>query len=283
MKKSINIWSFNPALSLPEKFSLAHDAGFPAIELELAETGPVSLASTASDLREVRELAEAHGLAISGLACGLYWGANAASADTANRDKAAAILQKQIEVAHTLELDGILVVPGSVGVDFIPDCEIVPYDLAWERATAFIADALPAASEAGVQICIENVWNKFLLSPLEMRQFIDQFDSPFVRSYLDVGNTLATGYPEDWIQILGERIGRVHFKDFKRPVGTVDGFCDLLAGDVNWPGVVAALKEVGYTGWVAGEMIPPVPMYKHAPDVIIYNTSRAMDAIFALA
>jgi hexulose-6-phosphate isomerase len=283
MKKSINIWSFNPALSLPEKFALAQDAGFPAIEVELAETGPVSLASTAADLSEVLRQAGDHGLTLSGLACGLYWGANAASADAANRQKAADILNKQIEVAHGLNLDAILVVPGAVGVDFIPDCEIVPYEHVWERATALIAEALPAAEAAGVQICVENVWNKFLLSPREMKAFVAQFDSPFVRCYLDVGNTLLNGYPEDWIRTLAGHIGRVHFKDFKRPVGTVDGFCELLAGDVNWPQVVAALRETGYDNWIAAEMIPPVPMYKHAPDVIIYNTSRAMDAIFALA
>ncbi len=282
MKKSINIWSFDPSLNLRQKFELARKAGFEGIELELAETGPVSLASTPSQLAEVRALVQDNGLQLSGLATGLYWGANAASASAATREKAADILCKQIDVAHALNADAILVVPGSVGVDFIPDCEIVPYDLAWDRASSFVAAAVPAARQAGVAICVENVWNKFLLSPREAKTFIGQFDSAFVRAYLDVGNTIAFGYPEDWIRTLGNRIGRVHFKDFRRSVGTVDGFCDLLAGDVNWPEVTAALKQVGYQSWVAAEMIPPLPMYKHAPDVLIHNTSRAMDAIFAM-
>ncbi len=283
MKKSINIWSFDSALSIEQKFALAAEAGFEGIEVELAETGPVSMASTEDDLKQVKTLADKHGLTLSGLATGLYWGANPASGDAAIREQAAKILSKQIAVAKGLGIDAILVVPGTVGADFIPDCEIVPYDLAWERATALIRNALPEAEAAGVTLCVENVWNKFLLSPREMKQFVEQFDSPRVRVYFDVGNALLTGYPEDWIRTLGESIYRIHFKDFKRNVGTVDGFCDLLAGDVEWPLVVAAIKEAGYTGWVAGEMIPPLPMYKHAPNTLIFNTSRAMDAIFALA
>lgn len=282
MKKSINIWSFDPALNMRQKFELAKQAGFDGIEVELAEAGAVSLESTPAQLKEVKALAADNGLQLSGLATGLYWGANAASADAGNRAKADAILQRQIEVANHLDLDAILVVPGAVGVDFIPNCEIVPYEAAWERASAFVAKAIRAATAAKVAICIENVWNKFLVSPREMKAFVDQFDSPFVRSYLDVGNTLLTGYAEDWVRTLGSRIGRIHFKDFRRNVGTVDGFCDLLSGDVNWPAVTAAIKEVGYTGWIAAEMIPPLPMYKYATDVLIHNTSRAMDAIFAL-
>jgi L-ribulose-5-phosphate 3-epimerase len=93
---------------------------------------------------------------------------------------------------------------------------------------------------------------------------------------------LATGYPEHWITCLGARIRRIHFKDYRRAVGTVDGFCDLLSGDVDWPGVMRALREIRYDGWIAAEMIPPVPFYKHCPEVLIHNTSRAMDSIFRL-
>lgn len=282
MKKSISIWSFYGNWNLEEKLRLAKDAGFSGFEIDLSEDGPVNLKSTAADLKEVRALADKCGLPLSGLATGLYWGANACSADPAVKENAAAILQKQIECAAALGIDAILVVPGAVGVDFIPGGEIVPYHLAYERAQAFIQAALPAAEKAGVTLCIENVWNKFLLSPLEMKTFIDSFSSERVGSYFDVGNTLATGYPEHWIAALGSRIKRVHFKDYRRAVGSVDGFCDLLSGDVNWPGVVAELRSAGYAGWVAAEMIPPVPFYKHCPEVLIHNTSRAMDAILKL-
>ena len=282
MKKSISIWSFYGNWNFEEKLRLARAAGFEGFEIDLSENGPVNLESTAADLRAVGALVEKCGVALSGLATGLYWGANACSEDPAVRQKAAAILEKQIECASALGIDAILVVPGAVGVDFIPGGEVVPYELAYERAKEFIRAAIPAAEKAGATICIENVWNKFLLSPLEMKAFIDSFGSERVGSYLDVGNTLATGYPEHWISALGPRIRRVHFKDYRRAVGGADGFCDLLSGDVNWAGVMKELKAAGYQGWVAAEMIPPVPFYKQCPEVLIHNTSRAMDAIFAL-
>jgi len=282
MKKSIGICCFYGNWSIEEKFVLAKESGFTGFEIDLSEDGPVNLKSTPEDLKSFRALAEKHGLELSGLMSFLYWGANAASADPAVRAKAPALLARQIECAQQLGIDTIFAVPGAVGVDFIPGAETVRYDLAYERATEFIKAALPAAEEAGVTIAVENVWNKFLISPLEMRAFVDQFGSKNVGVYFDVANTLAFGYPEHWIEILGSRIKRVHFKDYRRNVGTVDGFCDLLSGDVDWPAVMSALRKTGYDGWIAAEMIPPVPFYKHCPEVLIHTTSRAMDAIFAL-
>ena len=282
MKKSIGICCFYGNWSIEEKFVLAKEAGFTGFEIDLSEDGPVNLKSTPEELKSFRSLAKKYDLELSGLMSFLYWGANAASADPVVRAKASAILALQIECAQELGIDTILAVPGAVGVDFIPGAETVRYDLAYERATEFIKAALPAAEKAGVTIAVENVWNKFLLSPLEMRAFVDQFGSKNVGVYFDVANTLAFGYPEHWIEILGSRIKRVHFKDYRRNVGAVDGFCDLLSGDVDWPAVMAALHKVGYDGWIAAEMIPPVPFYKHCPEVLIHTTSRAMDAILAL-
>jgi len=282
MKKSISIWSFPGEWPLEKKLRLAREAGFAGFEIDLSEDGPVGLKTSAADLKAVRKLAESEGIELSGLATGLFWGANACSEDAAVRARADALLAREIECASALGLDAILVVPGAVGVDFIPGCEVVPYEVAVERARAFVQRGLPAAEKSGVTLCIENVWNKLLLSPLEMRAFIDSFSSNRVASYFDVGNTLLTGYPEHWISVLGPRIQRVHFKDYRRAVGTVDGFCDLLSGDVAWPSVVRALRTIGYKGWVAAEMIPPVPFYKHCPEVLIHNSSRAMDAIFSL-
>ncbi|MGK0238501.1 MAG: L-ribulose-5-phosphate 3-epimerase [Candidatus Pelagisphaera sp.] len=282
MKKSISIWSFYGDWSLKEKMKLAKDAGFEGFELDVSGDGPITLESSDAEIDQIGELAAEQGLTLSGLATGMYWEFNPASDNAETRASAKTVLEKQIRVASRLGIDAILVVPGSVGADFIPGCEELSYDLVWDRATAFVADSLPLAKELGVTMCIENVWNKFLLSPREMGQFIDQFNDERVGSYFDVGNVLATGYPEHWISILGDRIRRVHVKDYRRAVGSVDGFVDLLSGDVNWPAVVQSLKASGYDGWVAAEMIPPVPFYKHAPETLIHNTSRAMDSIFAL-
>jgi hexulose-6-phosphate isomerase len=282
MKKSISIWSFPATLALTEKLRLAREAGFDGFEIDLSDDGPLTLDSSPKEIMAVRTLAEQSGVQLSGLATGLYWGANPASANPAVRFRAEAILKKQIEIAHALGLDAILVVPATVGADFIPNCEIVSYDLAWQRATNFIRAALPLAEKAGVRICVENVWNKFLLSPLEMRQFVAQFDSEWVGAYFDVGNALATGYPEHWIHILGQQIRRVHLKDYRRAVGSVDGFVEILSGDVNWPCVMDALRAISYNGWLTAEMIPPVPFYKYAPETLLFNTSRAIDALLAL-
>ncbi len=282
MKKSISIWSFPFDWPLERKLALAREAGFAGFEIDLTDAGPVGMKTSAEELRSVRRAVEGAGLQLSGLATGLYWGANAASADASVRQRAEGILSRQIECAAHLGIDAILVVPGAVGVDFIPGAEVVAYETAYRRAGEFIRAALPAAQKAGVTLCIENVWNKLLLSPIEMRWFLDELRHESVGSYFDVGNALLVGYPEDWIATLGKRIRRVHFKDFRRNVGTVDGFCDLLSGDVNWPAVMQALRKTGYAGWIAAEMIPPVPFYKHCPEVLIHTTSRAMDAIFAL-
>lgn len=282
MKKSISIWSFYGDWTLQEKMKLAKDAGFSGIELDVSGDGPINLDSSDSDIDAVGRLAADEGLVLSGLATGMYWEFNPASEDADTRANAKRVLETQLRAASRLGIDAVLVVPGSVGADFIPDCEELSYDAVWERATAFVSESLPLAKELGVTICIENVWNKFLLSPREMAQFIDQFGDPRVGSYFDVGNVLANGYPEHWISMLGDRIARVHVKDYRRAVGSVDGFVDLLSGDVNWPAVVQALKGIEYDGWVAAEMIPPVPFYKHAPETLIHNTSRAMDSIFAL-
>lgn len=282
MKKSISTWSFPASYSLEEKLAVARDAGFAGFEIDLTPDGPVNIGSTTADLLALRARVEKQGLQLSGLATGLYWEANAASRDPAIREQASRILARQLEIAQALEIDTILVVPGAVGVDFIPGGEVVPYETAFQRATDFIRRHLPEAARRQVRIGIENVWNKFLVSPLEMRRFIDQFESRWVCSYFDVGNTLALGYPEHWIEILGHRIARVHFKDYRRAAGSVDGFCDLLSGDVDWPAVVQGLRSIDYTGWVTAEMIPPAPFYKHCPEVLIHNTSRAMDGILAL-
>lgn len=282
MKKSISIWSFYGDWDLREKMQIAKDAGFEGFELDVSDDGPIQLDTSEEVLGEIIEMAADIGVTLSGLATGMYWGCNPASPDPDVRQKAGRVLEKQLRVAAFLGVDTVLVVPGTVGADFIPGCEAVPYEVVWERASDFVRAAIPLAEELNVNIGIENVWNKFLLSPLEMKRFIDQFDTRSVASYFDVGNVLANGYPEHWIPILEKRIKRVHFKDYRRAVGSVDGFCDLLSGDVNWPQVVRALREAGYDGWVTAEMIPPVPFYKYAPETLIENTSRAMDKILGM-
>lgn len=276
MKKGINIWSFPEGTSIAESIRIAKDAGFDGIELSLNESGELSLSSTEKEISEVSAQLADSGLEIAGLATGLYWDYSMTSESPEKRQKAKDICKKQLELAAGLGVDAILVIPGAVGVDFIPDSEVVNYEVAYERALSAIAELSVDAKQYGVSIALENVWNKFLLSPLEMKQFIDTINSDYVGSYFDVGNAVHNGYPEHWIKILGSRIKKVHFKDYRRQAVGLHGFVDLLAGDVNYPAVVGALEAIGYNNYVTAEMIPG---YTYHGEQIIYNTSRAMDAI----
>lgn len=274
MKKGISIWSFAGG-TVRENMKLAKDAGFDGIELALDETGEVSLESTKEEILAIRAYGEELGLEFYSIASGLYWSYNYTSANEENVKKAKAVTRKQLEVASWLGCDTILVVPGAVEVAFDPG-EVVEYDVAYERALAALKELAPYAEELKVSIGIENVWNRFLLSPVEMAKFIDKVGSDWVGSYFDVGNVLYIGYPEHWIKILNKRIKKVHFKDYRRAAGDLYGFVDLLAGEVNWPAVMEQFKKIGYDGWVTSEMLPP---YTHYPEAILYNTSKSMDYI----
>ena len=274
MKKGISIWSFAET-DLRKCMELAKDAGFDGLELALDEHGPVSMDSSKEDIMKVKAMAEEIGIELYSIACGLYWTYNYTSANEENVKRAKEITKKQLEVASWLGCDTILVVPGAVEVAFDPG-EIVEYDVAYERALSALRELAPVAESLKVAIGVENVWNRFLLSPMEMAEFIDRVGSDYVGAYFDVGNVMFSGYPEHWIKILNKRIKKVHFKDYRRAAGDLHGFVDLLAGEVNWPKVMEQLEKVGYDGWVSAEMLPP---YTHYPETIIYNTSNAMDKI----
>ncbi len=276
MKKSISYWSFPSNLSLKECFTLAKEAGFEAMEVALPSGKDITLDSGRADLIKVKEEADKAGLELSSLASGLFWDYSLTSNNPETREKAKQIVKKMLEFASYLGVDTILVVPGAVDVFFQPGGEVVSYDAAYERALSALKELAPVAEKYRVNIGVENVWNKFLISPLEMRDFIDKAGSPFVGAYFDVGNVILTGYPEQWIRILGKRIKKIHLKDFRSSVGNANGFVDLLEGDVNWKEVIAALKEVGYDGYLTAEMMP---LYKANDRALIYQTSTALDFI----
>ena len=275
MKKGINIWSF-PQGTIKQSLSLAKDAGFEGVELALNGEGELSMQSTEKEIKEVKKIADDLGLSLYSLSCGLCWDYRLSDDDKAMREKAKDMIKKQLDTAKVLGADTILVIPGVVNVEFSMPEKKVAYDVVYERALEGLNELKGYAEQLKVNIGLENVWNKFLLSPMEMRDFIDKVGSEYVGSYLDIGNTLYCSYPEDWVRILGSRIKKIHFKDYRVQAGGLHGFVDLLAGDVNYPEVVKALNEIGYDGWVSAEMIPN---YKHHTDAIIYNTSYAMDRI----
>ena len=238
MKKGVSIWAFGET-TLRQAFTLAKRTGFEGVEIALAEFGEVSLETARSDIENIKALAENAGLELYSVATGLFWQYPLTHNDPAVREKAERAAQQEIDIAAWLGCGTVLVIPGTVD-------ERVPYDLAYDRALDALKRLAPYAEQRGVIIGVENVWNQFLLSPLEMRNFLDQAGSPFVKAYFDVGNVVRDGYPEQWINILSDRIAKVHFKDYRRADGTLDGFVGLLEGDVNYPAVMEAFSSAGH-------------------------------------
>jgi len=277
MKISASYWIFDGGLdgSLPigSAMEQASKLGFEAIELGIASQGVLTHNTTQAECEEIVREAEKHGLEISGVASGESWTTSPTANDEDVRKKIIDFTQKALQVTQWLGTDAYLFVPGAVEVFFLPEAEVIPYDVCYQRASEAISQLVPVAEKLGVAIAVENVWNKFLLSPLEMREFIDNFNTSQVGVYFDVGNVLLSGYPDQWIRILGSRIKRVHIKDFKRSVGTADGFVDLLEGDVDFEAVKRALSEINYDGYVTAEMIPFTP---GRPE----KTAAAMKEIF---
>jgi L-ribulose-5-phosphate 3-epimerase len=277
MKTSMSYWCLQGGLEgqkpIAEAIQEVKDLGFDAIELAIQSSGVLTPEISEQECREIVTLAHKTGLEISSLASGESWGSSPTASSPAVRQKIIDFTRKSLQVANWLGADAYLFVPGAVDVFFDPYAEVVAYDVCYDRAHEAVSALLPTAEAQGVAVCIENVWNKFLLSPLEMKSFIDSFSSSQVGSYFDVGNVLAFGYPDQWIRILGKRIRRVHIKDYKIAAGGADGFCDLLEGDVNFPAIKQALAEIGYDGYVTAEILPFAPGRPQ-------KTADAMQSIF---
>lgn len=278
--KSINYWSFPGGLEgtlCPfEAIQLAKSHGFEAIELCLGDGPEMNLDTTEEFCKKLIQEGKDLGVQIASVASGLYWSRALGDAGESARKQAISDLERMLQITSWLGAKTLLTIPGAVDVFFLPDREKLSYGHVLRYATEGIRAVLPTAERCKVRMGIENVWNKFLLSPNEMADFIDQFGSPWIGAYVDVANLMPFGHPADWLRHLNRRVVGIHFKDFRRSVGTIDGFVDLLEGDVPWPDVMAAIAEIGYDGPVAAEMIPG---YAHYPMVRIANTSNAMDAI----
>ena len=263
MKISASYWMFEGGLEaaapVADTMAQAKDLGFDAIELCIASSGVLTHQTAQAECEAIVAQANELEIEIASVASGESWGCSPTDDDPAVRSRIVEFTKQALQVTKWLGTDAYLFVPGAVDVFFLENSPVVPYDVCYERAKQAVEQIVPTAEQLGVTLGIENVWNKFLLSPLEMRDFIDSFGSDAVGSYFDAGNVLLTGYPEHWIKILGERIVRVHVKDFKKSVGTADGFVDMLEGDLDFQAVKTALSQVGYDGYVTAEMLPYQP------------------------
>jgi len=235
MRKALQYGMLPKNLSDADKFKLARECGFEGIE-----------GSPMDDLdaaRKLGRLAREAGVPIHSIVYG-GWGAPFSDPDPKVIEKGLAGMETALRSAKALGADTVLLVPAIVNED-------VGYGDAYKRSQEHIRKLLPQAEQLGIVIAVENVWNKFLLSPLEFARYVDEFESPWLRAYFDVGNVIIYGYAQDWIRTLGKRIVKIHLKDFKRK-----GYqwTNLLEGDVNFKQVRLALEEVGYDGFLTPEL-----------------------------
>jgi L-ribulose-5-phosphate 3-epimerase len=269
MLKGINQWCYPDDTPLEMVFKYSRDAGFDAVELNVSVDGiGLTMNTSMEEARKIKELADHYGLQLQSISTNLLWKSPLSHQDDKVRERGRKVVEKQIELAAYIGADTVLVVPGVVN-------EETSYLDCYNRSQEELRKILPLAEKQNIHIGIENVWNKFLLSPLEMARYIDEFHSDYMGAYYDVGNTLQFGYPEQWIEILGDRIRKIHVKDFKQSVGNITGFVPLLAGDVDWGKVFQALKQIGYKGTVTAE----IPAYQYGPQYLAEDTAKHLEIV----
>ncbi len=243
LRKAVKLGMVKGDGSLTEKFKMLKAVGFEGIDIDSPQK-----------LDEVLKARDESGLIVHGIVDYVHWGQTLSDPNPEVRAQGLATLQQCLKDAKAYGGTSVLLVPAVVKKE-------VSYDDAYRRSQAEIRKALPLAADLQIKILFENVWNNFLLSPLEFARYIDEFDSPWVGIYFDVGNIVRYGWPEHWIRILGKRIGKLDIKEYDRKIandeGVGKGFRAELgdaADGCDWPAVLAALKEIGYSGWATAEV-----------------------------
>lgn len=240
IRKAIMFATVGGSGSVLEKMKRVKEAGFEGVE-------PMSH----MDQAEVVHALEETGLKAASVCCATHWNETLTHPSENVRTKGVEGLLQSLKDAKRYGAGSVLLVPGVVNKQ-------VSYADAWTRSIENIRKAIPLAKELQVKISIENVWNNFILSPLEAARFVDEFQSPWVGWHFDIGNVINYGWPEQWIQVLGKRINRLHIKEFSRAKaekqGRGAGFgVKFLEGDNDWPTVMKALDAIGYDGWGIAE------------------------------
>jgi L-ribulose-5-phosphate 3-epimerase len=281
MKKSINLWAFPypDRMNLKECMQLAKDAGFDGIELNYDLDNDLSPKATAKDIAGIRHLADSIGIEISGLCSFLFWPYPLTSSDASKRNRGLQLAGLIGEAANHLGIENVLLVPGAVHIPWRDDHEPVPNDVCDRRAREAVGKLATAAEKLKVSLNIENIFfNGYLMTPMEMNDFVDSFGSPNVGVHFDTGNIAMFQHAEHWVPILGKRTKNVHLKEFTKK-GTdysLEAFRPLLDGTTNWPALTQAFDDVGYRGYLTFEYFHPYP---HYPEALVYQTSDSLDRI----
>ena len=278
MIKGISYLSFENGLSNTESIDSAltqtKSNGFDALELSVSSEGVINTNTSKAECEIIRKKINDSGVFVDSIATGMSWGVSPTSEDESIRKQSISLHQDAIKVASHLECKALLFVPGVVKSPISP--EIVRYDRALDRLREAINQCLPIAEDLNVDLCMENVWNGFFYSPIELRDFVDSFNSDRLGIYLDIGNLIGyQQYPPHWVELLNSRIKRVQIKDFQENFDWTGSFsfCDIGAGDVPWSETIAALNSIQYKSTIIAEMLP-------WDETILSRTSVAMDQIF---
>jgi len=265
MKRGANAWIYPSSFTTDEVLKASREIGYDGVELNLDE-GMLKLSR--KERASLAETAESLGLELPSLCSGLFWRYNLASPDETVRRKGIEILKAGCEFAADIRAKVLLVVPAVA----VPE---MSYQKTWELSKKSILEAVSSAKDYGVDLGVENVWNRFLYSSVEFRRYIEEVNHPNVKAYFDVGNIWFLGFPQEWIRHLAELIVCVHVKDFHRQ--TLQ-FKPLLQGDVPWPEVMKALREVGYDGFLNVEVSP----YPSHPSKSAADNKTSLDIILKM-
>ncbi len=238
IKKAVEFDMLPGTIGVLERFQLARDCGFEQIE---CPTTP-----DPAQAEEMLAASQKSGVRIHSVMNQEHWRSPLSSANPAVVEKSMEGMRTSLRNAKLWGSDTVLLVPAVVNPE-------TSYAEAWERSQRQIRKLIPLAAEMRVVIGIEEVWNKFLLSPMEFARYIDEFESPWVRAYFDIGNVAISGYPQDWIRTLGPRIVKLHVKDF-RFKNRLAEFVGLREGDIDWRAVYGALAAIGYRGTATVEL-----------------------------
>ncbi len=243
LKRAVKYGMIDEPIPMVDKFRLLKELGFDGVEMD---------SPNAFDTAEVIAARDGAGLPIHGVVDSVHWQKTLGDPDPAVRAEGVAGLETALRDANAYGASTVLLVPAVVN-------ENISYADAYSRSQAEVRKVLPLASELGVKVAFENVWNRFLLSPLEFARYIDEFESEMVGAYFDVGNIVNYGWPEHWIRTLGPRILKLDIKEYSRSKrdkeGPYAGFqVELGEGDNNWPAVMEAIREIGYQGWATAEI-----------------------------
>ena len=230
--------------SLDATLDLCQRAGYEAVELTFGVDKDLHVDMSDGDLGQVADKCKTAGVEVASVIAHYAERGNLMSRDSSQRDQAVKGVRRAVAIAGTLGVDGVLLHPGQLTVEGT-------YQQAWDDLRDALRDLTAEAGDQGVRIGVENVWNKFILSPREAVQFVDEVGSDWVGIYLDTANMMAYGFPEQWIRALGPRITKVHFKDFAR---RQHSFVNLLDGDTDWPTIMSELRAAGYDGSVIHEV-----------------------------